>query len=87
MKQHNLLPAKNRNELRAWLEKNYDKEPECWVVVKRGRPKEDGTFRYADAVEEAMCFGWIDSATKNSTRDCERMEDPAAGIEKGKASS
>ena len=60
----NLLPAKNRDELRAWLMDNYDKEKECWVVVKRGRPVDNGTFWYIDAVEEAMCFGWIDSTTK-----------------------
>lgn len=60
----NLLSAKNRDELRAWLMDNYDKEKECWVVVKRGRPVDNGTFWYIDAVEEAMCFGWIDSTTK-----------------------
>ena len=60
----NLLPAKNRDELRQWFLENYDKENECWVVVKRGRPIDDGTFWYIDAVEEAMCFGWIDSTTK-----------------------
>lgn len=60
----NLLPARNRDELRQWLMDNYDKEKECWVVVKRGRPVDNGTFWYIDAVEEAMCFGWIDSTTK-----------------------
>lgn len=60
----NLLPAKNRDELRQWLLENYDKESECWVMVKRGRPVDNGTFWYIDAVEEAMCFGWIDSITK-----------------------
>lgn len=60
----NLLNAKNRNELRQWLVQNYNKEKECWVVVKRGRPTDNSTFWYVDAVEEAMCFGWIDSTTK-----------------------
>jgi len=60
----NLLNAKNREELRLWLIENYDKESECWVIVKRGRPKNDNTFWYIDAVEEAMCFGWIDSTEK-----------------------
>ncbi len=64
MEPKNLLNAKNRDELRVWLEKYYKSEKECWVVVKRGRPKNDGTFWYIDAVEEAMCFGWIDSTTK-----------------------
>lgn len=62
----NFWDAKNRNELRAWLSQNHDKETECWVVVKRGRPIDDGTFWYIDAVEEALCFGWIDSTTKKT---------------------
>ena len=60
----NLLDVKSRQELRRWLIQNHRIETECWVVVKRGRPKDDGTFWYIDAVEEAMCFGWIDSTTK-----------------------
>ena len=60
----NLLDAKSRDELREWLKINHKTATECWVVVKRGRPIEDGTFWYVDAVEEAMCFGWIDSTTK-----------------------
>ena len=64
MEPTNILEAKNRDELREWLEKNYNIQKECWVVVKRGRPKKDGTFWYIDAVEEAMCFGWIDSTAK-----------------------
>lgn len=60
----NLLDVKNRAELRLWLEKNHKTKKECWVVAKRGRPKDDNTFWYIDAVEEAMCFGWIDSTTK-----------------------
>ncbi len=60
----NVLPAKNREELRQWLQENHDKESECWVVVKRGRSVDNGTFWYIDAVEEAMCFGWIDSTVK-----------------------
>lgn len=60
----NLLNAKNRRELRLWLEHHHKTEKECWVVVKRGRPQHDDTFWYIDAVEEALCFGWIDSTTK-----------------------
>ena len=60
----NLLEVKSRQELRQWLIQNHRTETECWVIVKRGRPKDDGTFWYIDAVEEAMCFGWIDSTVK-----------------------
>ena len=64
----NLLPAKNRSEFREWLIKNHQSEKECWVVVKRGRPIDSETFWYIDAVEEALCFGWIDSTTKKTER-------------------
>lgn len=60
----NLLSATNRHELRAWLAEHHDTEKECWVIVKRGRPQPDQTFWYLDAVEEALCFGWIDSTEK-----------------------
>lgn len=60
----NLLAAKNRDKLREWLTDNHDKEKECWVIVKRGNPIDDGTFWYIDAVEDAMCFSWIDSTAK-----------------------
>lgn len=65
----NLLDVKSRKELRDWLLRNHDKESECWIVVKRGRPVDDGTFWYIDAVEEALCFGWIDSTTKKISDD------------------
>lgn len=58
------LCAQNRIELRLWLSEHHDSAGECWVAVKRGRPQDDGTFWYIDAVEEALCFGWIDSTVK-----------------------
>lgn len=60
----NILKAKNREELRLWLENNYEIQKECWVIVKRDKPQNDDTFWYIDAVEEALCFGWIDSTVK-----------------------
>lgn len=62
-----LTDIKNRAEFRAWLKTNYKTARECWVCVKRGRPKEDGSFWYIDAVEEALCFGWIDSTVKKTS--------------------
>lgn len=67
---HNLLTATNREELRLWLIQNHATESECWVLVKRGRPADDNTFWYLDAVEEALCFGWIDSTTKKISDTC-----------------
>ena len=60
----NILDIHNRQDFRAWLTENGKTESECWVALKRGRPKEDGAFYYLDAVEEALCFGWIDSTQK-----------------------
>ncbi|MBR6410613.1 MAG: thymidylate synthase [Clostridia bacterium] len=57
----NVLTVKNRQEFRAWLAEHSASEPECWVDVKRGRPADPEQFYYLDAVEEALCFGWIDS--------------------------
>ena len=55
----------SRDEFRAWLAKNHAIENECYAIVKRGRPTNDDTFWYIDAVEEALCFGWIDSKVKS----------------------
>ena len=63
-KPQNILSIQNRDEFRQWLITHHATEKECWVKVKRGRPMDDGTFWYVDAVEEAMCFGWIDSTLK-----------------------
>lgn len=54
----------NRKDWRLWLEKNYDKKKEVWLVYYKkhtGKP----CIPYDDAVEEALCFGWIDSTVKH----------------------
>lgn len=40
----NLLPAKNRSEFRIWLAGNHNKEKECWIAVKRGKPQGNDVF-------------------------------------------
>ncbi len=64
MSETNVLTAANRQEFRAWLTEHAAGESECWVKVKRGKPVDDVQFWYLDAVEEALCFGWIDSTHK-----------------------
>ena len=55
----------NRAQFRAWLEEHGANEAECWVKVRKGRPRgEEETLWYLDAVEEALCFGWIDSTNR-----------------------
>ncbi len=60
----NLLTIKTRKEFRERLIKNHSTEKECWGEVKRGKPVDEGVFYYLDVVEEALCFGWIDSIWK-----------------------
>ena len=62
--EQNILNIDNRREFRRWLEMNSSSASECWVEVKRGKPVNPETFYYIDAVEEALCFGWIDSTHK-----------------------
>jgi len=61
----NLLTVKSREDLRIWLQENCMTEKSCWVVVSI-TPKPD-TLLYLDAVEESLCFGWIDGVKKKSS--------------------
>jgi uncharacterized protein YdeI (YjbR/CyaY-like superfamily) len=57
------LYAKNRQEWRAWLAKNHKDAREIWLIYYKkdsGKPR----IAYNDAVEEALCYGWIDSILK-----------------------
>ena len=64
MNEQNVLDISDRRAFRAWLAAHAAGEAECWVAVKRGRPDDSGAFFYIDAVEEALCFGWIDSTVR-----------------------
>ena len=55
--------VRNRKEWRDWLNQNHAKSTGIWLVFYKkqtGKP----TLEYDDAVEEALCFGWIDSIIK-----------------------
>ena len=60
----NLLHLSSRSELRQWLEENHNEEKCCWVVTYRGKRPEWPAIPYIEVVEEAFCFGWIDSTLK-----------------------
>lgn len=55
----NKLSFSNKEDWRDWLKENYNKESYVWLLLykKKYRKKE---MTLEDAVEEAMCFGWID---------------------------
>lgn len=54
----------NRSEWRAWLSAHFETEKEIWFVFPMKASGED-SLSYNDAVEEALCFGWIDSTIKH----------------------
>jgi uncharacterized protein YdeI (YjbR/CyaY-like superfamily) len=59
--------ARSRAEWRKWLELNHQSEKSVWLVISRKASKNPGVY-YEEAVEEALCFGWIDSrANKKDT--------------------
>jgi uncharacterized protein YdeI (YjbR/CyaY-like superfamily) len=60
----NLLSFSERNQLRAWFEANHQTETCCWVACNRSKQPKPDTLFYIDIVEEALCFGWIDSTLK-----------------------
>lgn len=60
----NILDVTTREEFRQWLEENHDKKSECWTVAKKGKHKPKNQLWYLDAVEEVLCFGWIDTTHK-----------------------
>lgn len=59
----NTLYVTGRKEFRAWLKQYHKTETEIWLIFYKkssGKPR----LPYADAVEEALCYGWIDSIVK-----------------------
>lgn len=60
--------ARDAAEWRAWLERNGSTEREVWLVIHN---KDSGTpsVRYNEAIEQALCFGWIDSHTRKTDPD------------------
>ncbi len=54
------IEAKTRSEWRAWLAAYHNSEPEAWLVYYRAGSGKEGAD-YESSVEEALCFGWVDS--------------------------
>jgi uncharacterized protein YdeI (YjbR/CyaY-like superfamily) len=59
----NRVELNDRARWRSWLERNHAKQTGVWLVTYKksaGKPR----IEYEAAVEEAICFGWIDSKSK-----------------------
>ena len=68
MKNLDSIYIKDAQSWRNWLEHNHDKTPGIWLIYYKkhtGQPR----VQYDEAVEEALCFGWIDSLVKRIDDD------------------
>jgi uncharacterized protein YdeI (YjbR/CyaY-like superfamily) len=68
MGQENAFTFRGRREWRDWLSENHDKKNELWLMHYK---KHSGiaSVTLADAVEEALCFGWIDGKLQSVDKD------------------
>jgi uncharacterized protein YdeI (YjbR/CyaY-like superfamily) len=66
----NTFSASTTDDWRAWLAHNCQSEKEVWLVIHR-KDSRTPSVRYLDAIEHALCYGWIDSqARKRDTDSC-----------------
>ena len=70
----NIFHTNSRAEWRQWLAQHFESESEIWFVFPTLKSGEEGVS-YNDAVEEALCFGWIDgvAGTLDSTHALRRF--------------
>jgi len=57
------LYTQTRSEWRKWLEENHNIQKGVWFIFYKKRTDKT-SVSYSDAVEEALCFGWIDSVSR-----------------------
>jgi len=82
---------KNGGAWKAWLAKNHDKQKGIWLLFyKKGSGKTSIT--YPEALDEALCYGWIDSIVKkcdeeNTCRGIRREIPGACGRPRTKGTS
>lgn len=62
------LDFRSRGEWRRWLQRNHAKSQSEWVYMYKKGAGCSG-LRYQDALDEALCFGWIDGQIKAVDKD------------------
>jgi uncharacterized protein YdeI (YjbR/CyaY-like superfamily) len=68
MDERKQLRPRNQAAWRRWLEKNHAVSPGVWLIYKKKSAPGPG-LRYDEAVDEALCFGWIDSKVRRFDED------------------
>lgn len=53
----------SKQEWRQWLQKHHDKKQSVWLICYKKKSMMP-TLSWSDAVDEALCFGWVDSKRK-----------------------
>lgn len=66
------LEFRDRAGWRRWLEENHSEEDAAWVVIQKKGSERKG-LRYDEAVDEAVCFGWIDGGMRRMDGDRFRL--------------
>ncbi|MCQ4121880.1 YdeI/OmpD-associated family protein [Rhodococcus tibetensis] len=66
------VSARTSAEWRAWLARNCQSENEVWLVLHH---KDSGTasVRYSEAIEQALCYGWIDGLHRKNDANSSRL--------------
>ena len=64
MSEEEVLDFKNRQAWRDWLRKHHQSHKAVWVTIRKKQAATAG-LHYEEAVEEALCFGWIDGKMKS----------------------
>lgn len=68
LKTFKALDMPSRRKWRSWLRAHHDSESEIWLVFHK-RHSAEKSISYDDAIDEALCFGWIDSLVKRLDDD------------------
>jgi uncharacterized protein YdeI (YjbR/CyaY-like superfamily) len=59
-----MLYVTNRDDFRKWLIQNHQTKKEIWLIQYKKATKKP-SIKYVEAVEEAICFGWVDGFEKS----------------------
>jgi uncharacterized protein YdeI (YjbR/CyaY-like superfamily) len=66
------LVFSDASQWRSWLEVHHESESEAWLIILKAGISHPG-LGLEEAVEEALCFGWIDSTLRSLDDSCYRL--------------
>ena len=79
MKELEFAHFKNRDEFRNWLLNHHDTSPGIWMIFYKKHTKA-ACILYEEALDEALCLGWIDSLVKKI--DDDKFQSPCSNLSK-----